>query len=140
MAQVPAARSTTLPRLLLHNARERGDRPAIREKDRGIWQTQTWREYHDHVRDFALGLAALGFRRGEKLSVIGDNRPRLYRAQLAAQAPRRRRGAGLPGLDRQRAGRSCWSHAEVAVDRGRGPGAGRQDPRRCATSCPPCAS
>ena len=77
---------TTLPRLLQANARERGGRPAIREKDRGIWQTHTWREYHDHVRDFALGLAALGFRRGEALSVIGDNRPRLYWAQLAAQA------------------------------------------------------
>jgi long-chain acyl-CoA synthetase len=76
----------TLPRYLLRNAREFGARTAIREKDRGIWQSVTWREYHDHVRDFALGLAALGFRRGDKLSVIGDNRPRLYWAQVAAQA------------------------------------------------------
>jgi long-chain acyl-CoA synthetase len=76
----------TLPRLLQRNAREFGQRPAMREKDRGIWQTSTWREYHDHVRDFALGLAALGFGRGDKLSVIGDNRPRLYWAQVAAQA------------------------------------------------------
>jgi len=75
----------TLPRLLQRNAREFGQRPAMREKDRGIWQTSTWREYHDHVRDFALGLAALGFGRGDKLSVIGDNRPRLYWAQVAAQ-------------------------------------------------------
>ena len=30
------------------------------------------------MRDLALGLAALGFKRGDKLSVIGDNRPRLY--------------------------------------------------------------
>jgi long-chain acyl-CoA synthetase len=64
MAQVPGE-VTTLPQLLRKNARERGNRPAIREKDRGIWQTQTWREYHEHVRDFALGLSALGFRRGE---------------------------------------------------------------------------
>jgi len=76
----------TLPRLLQRNAREFGERPAMREKDRGIWQTFTWREYHDHVRDFALGLAALGFGRGDKLTVIGDNRPRLYGAQVAAQA------------------------------------------------------
>ncbi len=73
-------------RLLQRNARAFGDRPAIREKDRGIWQTWTWRQYHDEIRDFALGLAALGFRRGERLSVIGDNRPRLYGAQVAAQA------------------------------------------------------
>ena len=58
----------------------------MREKDRGIWQTYTWRACHDHVRDFALGLAAAGFKRGDKLSVLGDNRARLYWAQLAAQA------------------------------------------------------
>jgi len=74
----------TLPGYLLRNARQYADRPAIREKDRGIWQTYTWRQYHDHVRDIALGLAALGFSRGDKLSVIGDNRPRLYWAQVAA--------------------------------------------------------
>jgi long-chain acyl-CoA synthetase len=78
------ADTMTLPRYLLRNARQFADRPAIREKDRGIWQTYTWRQYHDHVRDIALGLAALGFARGGKLSVIGDNRPRLYWSQVAA--------------------------------------------------------
>jgi long-chain acyl-CoA synthetase len=78
------ADTMTLPRYLLRNARQFADRPAIREKDRGIWQTYTWRQYHDHVRDIALGLAALGFTRGSKLSVIGDNRPRLYWSQVAA--------------------------------------------------------
>ncbi|HVQ75179.1 MAG TPA: AMP-binding protein [Candidatus Binatia bacterium] len=77
---------TTLPKLLQKNARERGARPAMREKDGGIWQSYTWRQCHDHVRDVALGLAALGFRRGDTLSVIGDNRPRLYWAQQAAMA------------------------------------------------------
>ena len=51
----------TLPRLLLRNARDLRERPAMREKDRGIWQTFTWGQYCEHVRDFALGLAALGF-------------------------------------------------------------------------------
>jgi long-chain acyl-CoA synthetase len=48
----------TLPRYLQRNAQQYADRPAIREKDRGIWQTFTWRQYHDHVRDIALGLAS----------------------------------------------------------------------------------
>ena len=78
------AETSTLPRYLLRNAQQYPTRPAIREKDRGIWQTYTWREYHDHVRDIALGFASLGFARGDKLSVIGDNRPRLYWAQVAA--------------------------------------------------------
>jgi len=75
----------TLPRLLRRNAATMAGRPAIREKTRGIWQTFTWAEYDREVREFALGLAARGFRRGDKLAVIGDNRPRLYWAQLAAQ-------------------------------------------------------
>jgi long-chain acyl-CoA synthetase len=104
----------TLPRLLLRNVRERGARPAIREKDRGIWQTYTWREYGEHVRDFALGLAALGFRRGQTLSVIGDNRPRLYWAQVAAQALG---GISVPvyqdSIARELA--YVWEHADVAV-------------------------
>ena len=78
------AEPSTLPRLLQRNAREFGARPAMREKDRGIWQSQTWQQLHDEVRDVALGLAALGLRRGDKLSVIGDNRARLYCAQIAA--------------------------------------------------------
>src|SRR5580658_8100769 len=75
----------TLPKLLRRNVVTMADRPAIREKSRGIWQTYTWAEYRHEVHDFALGLAAHGFRRGDKLAVIGDNRPRLYWAQLAAQ-------------------------------------------------------
>ncbi len=79
------ATPATLPRLLRRNVATMADRPAIREKSRGIWQTYTWAEYRRQVHDFALGLAAHGFRRGDKLAVIGDNRPRLYWAQLAAQ-------------------------------------------------------
>ena len=70
--------------LLQRNAREFGARPAMREKDRGIWRSYTWQQCQTQVRDLALGLAALGLRRGDKLSVIGDNRARLYWAQLAA--------------------------------------------------------
>ena len=78
-------RRETLPLLLRCNAETMPHRPAMREKHRGVWQTMTWREYRDAVYRFAAGLAAISFRRGDKLSVIGDNRPRLYAAQLAAQ-------------------------------------------------------
>ena len=104
----------TLAQLLQRNARELGDRPAIREKDRGIWQSWTWRQYHDQVRDLALGLAALGFRRGDRLSVIGDNRPRLYWAQVAAQSLG---GVPVPVYQDSIAKELAfvWSHAEVSV-------------------------
>lgn len=75
----------TFPRLLMHHARVRGDRPAIREKDLGIWQTWNWSDVADEVRSLACGLAQLGFRRGDNLAIVGDNRPRLYWAMTAAQ-------------------------------------------------------
>jgi long-chain acyl-CoA synthetase len=75
----------TFPRLLLAHARVRGDRPAMREKDLGIWQSWTWAEAAREVRGMACGLAELGFRRGDRLGIIGDNRPRLYWAMCAAQ-------------------------------------------------------
>ena len=76
----------TFPRLLLHQASVRPDRPAFREKDLGIWQTWTWAQIAGEVRILACGLAAQGFKRGDRLAVIGDNRPRLYWAMMAAQA------------------------------------------------------
>ena len=104
----------TLPRYLLRNAAQYAGRPAIREKDRGIWQTFTWRQYHDHVRDIALGLAALGFNRGDKLSVIGDNRPRLYWSQVAAICLG---GVSVPVYQDSIAKELAYvlNHAEVAV-------------------------
>jgi len=80
------AADDTLPKLLLRNARQWPDRDAIREKEYGIWQTLTWQGYAEEVRRLALGLAALGFKRGDKLAVIGNNRPRLYAAMVATQA------------------------------------------------------
>ncbi|MBK8907798.1 MAG: AMP-binding protein [Rhodospirillales bacterium] len=76
----------TFPKLLLENARVRGSREAIREKDYGIWQSWTWAEVADEARALACGLAALGFTRGDKLAVIGDNRPQLYWSIVATQA------------------------------------------------------
>ena len=87
MASSDGQAGTTFPRLLLQHARERGDRPATREKDLGIWQAWTWSQVAADVRAIACGLAAQGFRRGMHLAVIGDNRPRLYWSMLAAQAP-----------------------------------------------------
>src|SRR5713226_5526357 len=83
---VDHAKTSTLPKLLQRNAEEDPKGAGIREKTRGVWQTYSWSAYRDNVRDFALGLAALGFKRGDKLSVVGDNRPQLYFAQLSAQA------------------------------------------------------
>jgi long-chain acyl-CoA synthetase len=84
----------TFPKLLVRNARAMPEKVAMREKEFGIWQSFTWREVHDHVRDFSLGLSALGLRSGENVAVIGDNRPEWVWAEIAAQAV----GAAAVGL------------------------------------------
>jgi len=77
----------TLPALLHRNAEKYGDeRVAIREKEFGIWQSVTWKGYYENVRDFALGLHALGFKSGDKLAYAGDNRPEGLYSELAAQS------------------------------------------------------
>ena len=76
----------TFPKLLIEHARTRGDRPSVREKQFGIWQAWTWREAAEEIKALACGLAAMGLTRGDKIAIVGDNRPRLYWTMTAAQA------------------------------------------------------
>ena len=82
---VPAGTPDTFPKLLLQHARVRGDRPAIREKDLGIWQSWSWSQVRDEIQALACGLARAGLTRGSHIAVIGANRPRLYWTITAAQ-------------------------------------------------------
>ncbi len=86
LSQPDLAGADTFPKLLLRNAKERGDRIAIREKDLGIWQSWTWSEVLGEVQGLSAGLAVFGLNRGDKIVIIGDNRPRLYWTMVAAQA------------------------------------------------------
>ena len=85
MVNTAYSTAETFPRCLLDQAQRNSGKPAIREKYLGIWQTWTWSEVADEVRALACGLAAKGFKRGDKLALIGDNRPRLYWSMSAAQ-------------------------------------------------------
>ena len=76
----------TFPKLLLRNARIYSDRPAMREKDLGIWQTWSWSQVLQEVREYAIGLKSIGLAPGDKVAIIGDNRPRLYWTFAAAQS------------------------------------------------------
>ncbi len=85
-ANPSSAELDTFPKLLLSHAKTRPGHPAMREKDLGIWQTWSWQDSAREVRALACGLAGLGFRRGDRMAIIGDNRPRLYWTMAAAQA------------------------------------------------------
>ncbi len=76
----------TFPQILIHNAKRfPPTKAAIREKNYGIWQSYSWQDYLEQVKNFALGLAALGFKREDKMAIIGDNRPQLYWGLAACQ-------------------------------------------------------
>ncbi len=86
--QPPAGSSSydTVPKLLIRNAKQFGDRAAMRFKDLGIWQSFTWSEMRDEIRLLSLGLRKLGLERGDTVAIIGDNRPRLYWTFAAVQS------------------------------------------------------
>ena len=84
--ETASARLETFPAVLLRNAKQWRDRPALREKDLGIWQTWTWGDTLEEVRAFSVGLAELGVNRGDHIAILGTNRPRLYFTFAAAQA------------------------------------------------------
>lgn len=75
----------TFPKWIAHNAAIRPSHPAMRHKDLGIWHEWNWGEVNRITRAFALGLSAHGVTRGDKIAIIGTNRPKLYWAMMAAQ-------------------------------------------------------
>ncbi|MFZ7128434.1 MAG: AMP-binding protein [Desulfobacterales bacterium] len=76
----------TIPQLLRWRVRTSGDKIALREKDFGYWKTFSWETYYRHVRNVALGLEAIGFKKDEKLALISDNIPELFFVAIGTQA------------------------------------------------------
>ena len=86
MSLLDSPKTDTLPKLLQRNAEESPGAPASARRRAACGRPSAGPTIATSVRDFALGLASMGFKRGDKLSVVGDNRPQLYIAQLSAQA------------------------------------------------------
>ncbi|MBW1710975.1 MAG: AMP-binding protein [Deltaproteobacteria bacterium] len=76
----------TLIGLIVKNAVEIPDEIALREKRYGVWSPTTWREFHDKVQRFALGILTLGFQKNDKLAIIGDNKPEWIIAEFGCMA------------------------------------------------------
>lgn len=74
--------------LIVNNASEMPDVVAMREKRFGVWSPITWREFETSVRRFALGLSAIGFEKGNILTIIGDNKPEWVIAEFGCMAAR----------------------------------------------------
>ena len=77
----------TLPKLLRRNYNKYGDRKiAMRNKENGLWRSYKWSQIYETIKYFSLGLISMGFGKENKISIIGDNEPEWYLAELAAQA------------------------------------------------------
>lgn len=77
----------TLPKYFLARVEQYGDKKvAVRQKEFGIWQEFTWQDAYEIVHDFALGLASLGLKRGDRVSIVGDNDRQYLWADLAIMA------------------------------------------------------
>jgi len=87
--QMDSSNLDTLPKLLKNNYLKHGDRKrAMRVKQRGIWQHYTWKDYYQKVKWLSLGLISLGMEPGDKVAILGENKPQWYWAELAVQSAR----------------------------------------------------
>ncbi len=76
----------TLPQALVSIAGKFPQRVALRKKEFGIWEDISWSTYLKNVRHVALGLHALGVRKGDHVSVIGENQPEWLYSALGTMA------------------------------------------------------
>ena len=84
----PSFPELTLPQMLREHARETPQRTAVRQKDFGIWNPISWKDYFERAAHVGHGYRTLGLDRGSHVAVLSENRIEWVLAQL---------GAGLVG-------------------------------------------
>lgn len=73
----------TLARLFWSRVEAGGEGPAQRFKRDGVWQTLSWRQLGDVVREAALGLLALGRAKGDAVALLSASRAEWVQADFA---------------------------------------------------------
>ncbi|MCX5878264.1 MAG: AMP-binding protein [Deltaproteobacteria bacterium] len=82
---IEMTKDLTIPKLFLSQCKRYGTtKVAMREKEFGVWRPYTWQDYYDNVKFLCLGMVALGLKKGDKVAMIGDNRPEGLWAEMAA--------------------------------------------------------
>ena len=82
---MPVSRDLTIPKLFVQKCRQYGQaKVAMREKEFGIWRPFTWQDYYENVKLICLGLVSLGLEKGDKVALMGDNRPEGLWTEMAA--------------------------------------------------------
>jgi long-chain acyl-CoA synthetase len=82
---IEITKDLTIPKLFVRQCSRYGSgKVAMREKEFGIWRPYSWQEYYENVKHLCLGFVSLGLKRGDKVAMIGDNRPEGLWAEMAA--------------------------------------------------------
>ena len=82
---IEITKDLTIPKLFVRQCKKYGrDKVAMREKEFGIWIPFTWQDYFENVKNLCLGMVSLDLKRGDKVAMIGDNRPEGLWAEMAA--------------------------------------------------------
>lgn len=76
----------TIPLRLQEQAKKQPDAPAYHERTDAGWKTSDYRTYADQVCQAARALIALGFKPGERVSILGFNRPEWVIFDLGAMS------------------------------------------------------
>lgn len=64
----------TINEVFRNRVKKYGDRLAVEKKLRGVWHQATWNQYYDRARAVGLGLYELGVRKGDRISLLSENR------------------------------------------------------------------
>jgi len=84
----------TIPEMFLYMTKEFGkdmERPFLKHKVNGEYTNIKYSEVYENTENLAFGLASLGVKRGDKVAIIGENRPEWIYSDIAI--------IGLGGID-----------------------------------------
>ncbi len=77
---------TSIPERFFSWADRTPDRVAYASRLDGVWETTSWRDHKREVCEIAAALIALGVKAGDRVAIMGSNRPRWVQTDLAAMS------------------------------------------------------
>jgi long-chain acyl-CoA synthetase len=78
--------TATFPHLFFRQVKTHRNRIALRRKEFGIWNRITWDEYGKMVRKTSAGMIRTGLQPGDRVAILGDNRPEWLVCHMATMA------------------------------------------------------
>lgn len=75
----------TVPQVFINAVKKYTDRVAMRKKDFGLWHDITWNEYYRLAKYVGSALISMGLKKGDFVSIIGDNCPEWVIIDLGIQ-------------------------------------------------------